>query len=699
MPSETARQPYALPSDATSFVGRDAELDGVLQLLEAARLVTITGAAGIGKTRLAVRAATRAAAAYADGACLADLSTLSDPRLLPLTVADALGLPRPSAMEAVAGYLRDRTMLLVLDTCEHLTGACRDFVAMLRAQAPGITVLATSRQRLGTRGEAVFPLSPLPVPDSAAERTPGDAIDLFAQRAASAVPGFAVTDDNREDVGRLCVRLAGIPLAIELAAVRLRALSVEQLAEGLDSHVLPLTGGRRTAVPRHRGLRTAIAWSYDLCTPAEQKLWARLSVFAGSFDLDAATAVCARAQAAGAQAAAAETAAAFAGLAAKSVLDPDPAAADGPPRYRMLGSIREFGAEKLAASGAETAMRSRHIARYLEMARRLDAGPLRDQTGQSGALRREHADIRAAIEYALTIPGNDSAAVGIVTSLFLYWVISGLLREGEYWLGRVLEHCPGGTPSRARILVVRALLLIQLGDVTAARPDTESAIAIADSLGETSIAARGMVVMHQLLSWEDNLAEAEAVGGRALPMLEAAGDELGLALLATQVALSHMQARDLPACVKACEEGMGRLPDGELWARSYLLGLAGCARFLLGQGERGTAAQRAALAMKYELGDIIGTAYGIGLNGMTSAAQGRYERAAWLLGAYGPVWEHSGIRYAGHPFLEEAHRQATAITAAGLGESRYRLLSARAAAADVDEIVTIAITDDDALTK
>jgi predicted ATPase len=694
MSSETARHPSALPADTTSFVGRDAELDGVLKLLETARTVTITGAAGIGKTRLALHAAARAAPGYADGVCLADLSTLSDPRLLPHTVADALGLPRPSAMEAIAGYLRDRKMLLVLDTCEHLTGACRDFTTTLTAYAPGVTVLATSRQQLGTPAEAVFPLSPLPVPESAADRTPGDAIDLFAQRAASAVPGFAVTDENHPIVQRLCVRLAGIPLAIELAAVRLRALSVQQLADGLDSHVLPLTGGRRTAVPRHRGLRTAIAWSYDLCAPAEQELWARLSVFAGSFDLDAALAVCA-----GAEVPDEEAACAFEGLAAKSVLDPDPAAAGGRPRFRMLGSIREFGAEKLAASGAETTMRSRHIARYLEMARRLDADPLRDQAGQYRALQREHADIRAAIEYALVIPGNDSAAVGIVTSLFLYWVMAGLLREGEYWLDRVLEHCPRGTPSRARVLVVRALMLIQLGDVTAARPDTESAIAIAESLGDTAIAARGKVVMHQLLTWEDDLAQADTVADEALPMLEAAGDTLCLALLHTQVALSRMQAKDLPACVRACEEALSRLPDGELWARSYLFGLAGTAQVMLGQGELGTAKQRAALAMKHELGDIIGIAYGIGLNGMTAAAQGRYERAAWLLGAYGPTWEHSGIRYAGHPFLEEAHRMATAITAAGLGESRYRQLSARAAAADVAEIVRLAVNDDDALTS
>ena len=693
MTADTARPASRLPASTTSFVGRDDELRDILELLGAARVVTVTGTAGIGKTRLALRAAAQAASGYPDGVCLTDLSALGDPLLLPHTVSVALGLPRPADLDAVADYLRDRTLLLILDTCEHLNDACRDFAAAVTARAPGVTVLATSRQPLGVGAEAVFPLSPLPVPETAAQQAPGDAVDLFTQRAAHAAPGFSVTDANREDVLRLCDRLAGIPLAIELAAVRLRALNVRQLADGLANRLLPLTGRRRTAVPRHRGLRTAIGWSYDLCTPAERELWARLSVFAGSFDLPAAIAVCSSPDLPGGR-----LATALAGLADKSVLHPDPVTAGGPPRFRMLGSIREFGAEKLAASGAETALRSRHIARYLTMARRLDAEPMNDQVAQHRALRREHSDIRAAIEYALAIPGNDGAAVGIVTSLFQYWAVSGLLREGEYWLDRVLEHCPHRSPSRARILVVRGLLLIQLGDVSAARPDAESALAIADARGDTAVAARGQVLMHEVLTWEDDQAEAEAVAGKAFPVLEAEGDLLGLALLYIHAGLTHFQARDLPACVATCETGISRLPDGELWARGYLLGIEGAARFMLGHEEQGTTQLRTALAATHEFGDTIGIAYGTGLLGMIAAAQGRFERAAWLLGASGSLWEHSGMRYAGNPFLEDLHRQAAAATAAGLGHERYWRLSARASAADVSEIVKLAVSDGDVLT-
>ena len=691
MTSPPAR-PSGLPSDVTSFVGRDAELEEVRALLAAARVVTVTGTAGVGKTRLALRAAALAAPGYPDGVCLADLSPLGDPRLLPHTVADALGLARPSAATDVTDHLRDRTMLLILDTCEHLLGECAGLAAAITAQAPGVTILATSRQRLGLAGEAVCLLGPLPVPESAAACAPGDAVDLFAQRAASVIPGFTVTDDNRADLLRLSGRLGGIPLAIELAAVRLRALDVRQLADGLSSRVLSLTGGRRTALPRHRGLRTAIRWSYDLCTPVEQELWARLSVFAGPFDLAAVTSVC------GCEThPAQEVAAALAGLAAKSVLYAAPEDG-GVPRFRMPGSIREFGAELLAADGEERTLRSRHIARYLGMARHLDADPLNGQLAKYRALRREHDDIRAAIEYALEVPGNDSAAVSIVTSLFVYWVISGLLREGEYWLDQVLRHCPGQIPARARILVVRALLLTQLGEVTEARRDAESAIEIASAHGAADVAARGRVAMHQVLTWEDELGEADAVASEALPALEAAGDAVGLALLRIHTALGHLQAKDPAACSATCQTGLAALPDGELWARGYLLGLGGVAQFMMGAQEPGTAAVRTALAMNHELGDALAVAYGTGMLGMMAAGQGRFERAAWLLGASGTMWEHSGLRYAGNPFLENLHRQAATATADGLGEERYRRLSGLAATATVNEIVALAVSDGDGVT-
>jgi len=687
MTSDPISPPPGLPADVTSFVGRDAELRDVLARLGAARIVTVTGSAGVGKTRLALRAAARSAHVYPDGVRLAELTSLSDPRRLGHAVADVLGLPRPSAPGDLGAGLGDRRMLLILDTCEHVIDACRGLAEEITERAPGVTVLATSRQRLGAREESVFLLGPLPVPETFAARAPGDAVDLFAQRAASVVPGFTVTGTNRDDVLRTCARLGGIPLAVELAAVRLRALDVRQLADGLDGRVLSLTGGRRTAHPRHRELRTAIRWSYDLCTAAEQELWTRLSVFAGPFDLASVTSVCACDSRPGP-----EIATALRGLAEKSVLSPD-YGADGTPRFRMPGGIREYGAELLSGAGAEEKLRSRHIARYLGMARHLDADPMHDQPVKYRALRREHDDIRAAIEYALEVPGNDSAAVSIVTSLFLYWVISGLLREGEYWLDQVLRRCPAATPSRARLLIVRALLFIQLGEIGPARADAEAAIGIAASHGAADLAARARVVMHQALTWEDDLAEADVVAAEALPELRTAGDTAGLAMIYIQIALGHLQAKDPKSCSAACQEGLSGLPEGELWARGYLLGLGGCAQFMMGVVEPGAEAVRLGLSLNHKLGDTIAVAYGIGMLGIMAAGQGRLERAAWLLGASGTLWEHSGLRYAGHPFLEEQHRQAASAVAGGLGHERYRRLTALASTADVGEIVELALSD------
>jgi non-specific serine/threonine protein kinase len=689
MLSQTAAPAFRLPAEATSFVGRDAELNDLLVLLDSSRLVTVTGTAGVGKTRLALRAGTLAASRYPDGICLTELSGLRDPRLLPHTLASTLDLTGPSPMDAVVSFLRDRQVLLILDTCEHLADACRDFATALTRQAAGVTVLATSRQPLRAPDEAIFGLTPLPVTDG------GGAVDLFAQRAASVIPSFTITDANREDVLRLCERLAGIPLANELAAVRLRALSVRQLADGFADHVLSLTGSRRTALPRHRELRTAIGWSYDLCTPEEKELWARLSVFAGSFDLAAVTDVCGG----GLNVEGSSLEPVLLGLVHKSVLLTDTGGSGdttGTTRFRLLDSLREFGAELLRASKAETAVRTRHISRYLALARRLGDHPMDEQLAQFRTLGLEHDEIRAAIEYALTVPGNDSAAVTMVTALTLYWCASARLREAEYWLSRVLERCPPRAQARAEVLVARALMLIQLGDPRAAHADAEAGIAIARKFGDTTAIARGSVALHQVFTWDDELAEASVIEREQGQVLEAAGDAFYLALLDIQTALGHLQANDPAGCTATCERGLARLPDDELWARSYLSGLSSAAQFLMGDLEPGVSGMRGALMMKRELGDTVGGAYAIGLLGMMAAAQGQLVRAAWLLGASGTLWEHTGHWYGGNPFLEELHRQSAQAAARELGEARWRLLTGRAATASMDEIVALAISDDSA---
>ena len=311
-----------LPAETNEFVGRTAELRQIDALLLDARLVTLVGPGGVGKTRIVVRAADAAAHRYPDGVWLVELSALRDPGLLPHTVARRLGLAEQSVAsqrDALLAHLSDRRLLLILDTCEHLIDAVAELVEAILVAAPHVTVLTSSREPLDVDGETTFPILPLPVtrPEGAGEEphpfgaaefsgggepgggtetaTAGDAVELFARRAAAAVPGFAVNDANRDDVIRLCQRLDGIPLAIELAAVRLRTLSLAELAARLDHRLPLLTDDGSVSDGRHRTLRDAIGWSYELCTDAERALWARLSVFAGAFNVAAAREVCASA--------------------------------------------------------------------------------------------------------------------------------------------------------------------------------------------------------------------------------------------------------------------------------------------------------------------------------------------------------------------------------------------------------------------
>src|SRR6266568_3089982 len=478
------RDPGELPAEVTGFVGRQRELAVLDGLLGTARLVTVTGPGGVGKTRVALRAAAKGRGQFADGVCLAELGELHDPDLLPHTVATCLGLPGQEAgsqADAIVDYLRGRQLLLILDSCEHLIGACAKLAEPVLRYAAQVTILATSRQPMNVPGEHCCPVPPLPVPEpepsrasasrgsasraSAGQGGRGDAVELFAQRAAAASPGFAVTPANRREVIWLCGRLDGIPLAIELAAVQLRTLTLPQLNSRLEHRFGLLTSGRRVALPHQQTLRATTAWSYDLCSPDEQLLWARLSVFAGSFNVPAVEAVCA-----GGPLAREDILPTLIGLADKSVVlrtDEDGA------RYWLLDTVREFGAEWLAEAGPHTT-RDRHIAYFRAMAGdfgRHDKDD--DQLPRYRRLRREHPDIRAALGYALSLPGREREAARLAADLRVYWAISGLLREGRHWLTKILLRFPEPSPERAWLLMTRGVLATLQGELGQAVADLE----------------------------------------------------------------------------------------------------------------------------------------------------------------------------------------------------------------------------------
>lgn len=754
----SSRTPGMLPPQTSGFVGRVAELARARDLLRESRLVTISGTGGVGKTRLAVRVASEAAAGFRDGVRLIELSGVRDPGLLMYTVAAGLTLAelsnakadQGSQLDTLLGFIRDRELLVILDTCEHLVDECAALADTVLRAAPGVIILATSRQPLDASGEAVLQLFPLPVPDPSEESAgQADAVELFAQRAAAAVPGFTVTPENLADIITVCRRLDGIPLAIELATVRLRALPLRQMAERIDDRLRLLTGGRRSGTPRHQTLRAAIDWSYSLCTPTEQLLWERLSVFAGGFDIVAAEAVCA-----GGELATEEILPTLISLVDKNVLvrerAPDPRQPEGgkpdEPAFRMLDTIREFGAERLhlaanhaaasnaaASNGAatrggsthrattravarrrpvqagrehwtgddvgqaEAAVRRRFIAHYLALAELFEREPTTDQVGQYQRLRREHANLRAAFDYALGLPGNEGAAIVLATSLFVYWRISGLLREAEYWLDQVLERCPKGSVVRARVLSTRGYVRTLLGDFANGRADAEAAIEMAAVFSDLATAGRAHSTLHRVLTDSGNLAEAQAAADAAASCLTSVGDTLALAQLDLVNALLRLQEGELDRCYESVTRGLDRLPEDEVWCTAYLLGLQSLGLFLRGDFDRAWPSARRSLQMRRELREEVGIAFGLGTMAFIAAGQGRYERTTWLLGASAPLWERSGRWYTGAPAFEALHGVAERVARNRLGEDRFWELHAAGAAAPLDHAVERALGDDDQL--
>jgi len=691
----TRPPPGELPVEVTGFVGRRRELALLDGLLRTARLVTVTGPGGVGKTRVALRAAARARGQFADGLCLAELGGLHDPDLLPHTVATCLGLPEQDARsqaDAIVDYLRGRELLLILDSCEHLVGACADLADLLLRYAPRVRVLATSRQPMNVPGEHCCQVPPLPVPEPDASRgSRGDAVELFAQRAAAVTPGFAVTAANRGDVIRICRRLDGIPLAIELATVKLRTLTLRQLASRLERRFLPLTGGRRAALPHQQTLRATTQWSHDLCSPDEQLLWARLSVFAGSFDIPAAEAVCA-----GGALAREDVLPALIGLVDKSVVLRT--GSDGA-RYWLLDTIREFGAERLAGTGTEAVLQEQHIAHFRALADEFSRHAKDDdQLVRYCRLRREHPDIRAALGYALSLPGREREAARLAADLRAYWEISGLLREGKQWLTKILLRFPEPSAERAWLLLTRGVLATLQGELSQALADLELSTPMAQQRGEVLACALGHAYLCLALTFSGRHAEAAAAGAVAGEALRAIDHFSGLVALDIHLGYLHLVSGEFDLAIEQCELGLRRLGESqERWARGYLQIIIARALFFQGKYTESAAAARSSLEKKHELGDIVGAAYCLEALAMLALRQQRCERTAWLLGAADALWDRAGRRLGGTSIMEEFHHQTVKAAQDALGEDRYAALFHGGTEQPLDLIVRLAVADADKL--
>ncbi|MET0495106.1 MAG: AAA family ATPase, partial [Actinoplanes sp.] len=393
-----------LPAEVTSFVGRRHDVTSVRRMLSTSRLVTLTGAGGVGKTRLGQRVGLEVRRAFPDGVWLVELAELRDEDLVAVTVAEALGVReesvRPDA-PGLADFLADRRALLILDNCEHLVAACADLAEKLLRACPDLSILVTSRQPLRIAGEATLTVQPLSVPEPDAACTPADlpryeSASLLVERATAVLPGFEVTEANAATIAALCQALEGMPLAIELAVARLRVLTLEQILDRLTDRYRLLTSGARNAPARQQTLRALIDWSWELCSERERVLWSRLSVFSGGFELDAAEHI-----------ATDETLPAeaildlVASLVDQSVIS---RTGDGPrARYKMLEVVREYGAARLAEAEGQLVVGRRHSEWYARLAAYGDAQWVSpDQAALMLRLRHEQANLRVALEFAVT---------------------------------------------------------------------------------------------------------------------------------------------------------------------------------------------------------------------------------------------------------------------------------------------------------
>ncbi|MEV5607659.1 LuxR C-terminal-related transcriptional regulator [Streptomyces sp. NPDC052225] len=707
--SSGRRMSGELRAEATSFVGRRRELAQVAEVLRRARLVTLTGPGGVGKTRTAVRAAHELREAFPSGVHLVELSALADPELLTNTVAAALDLPEQTArpaLEVIADYLEDKELLLLLDTCEHLVDACAMLCDELLRAAPKVRIMATSRQPLDVPGEHVLAIGPLSVPDPAqgGDGPDCDALALFADRASAAVPGFTVSDDNRADVLALCRRLDGIPLAIELAVSRLRVLSLDEMLARLDDRFRLLTGGRRTSVPRHQTLRTAIGWSHDLSTPAEQLLWARLSVFAGELSLQAAEAVCADLDEADAADEPAglpveDVLTALIGLVEKSVVirveTPEGT------RYRMLDTIREFGLGRLAELDGEDRTRRRHLAYFLDAARCFDE----EWTGDSQipllrALVRDRANLRVALEYCVASPRHHCQGLEMATALWGYWHATGLLTEGRYWLRRTLEGCPDPTPVRVKALWLTSWYM----DIQGERGSNEELLKEAEQVAALIDDQRGaawtlafQAHRRYFLGRMEGCAEDFEEARSRMTVL---GDDTGLRMLGFFGGFMLILAGDREKGIDWCDDSLARgaAHPAEQWARGWALWVKSVGLWLMDEHEAAVECARKGISSKAVLHDLMGLAHFTEGLAWHAARLRHFERVAVLQGAAAALWRRSAkeARF-GIPVLHELHERAAAQARSALGADGYHDAFEEGGTLPLDVVVDLALADDSSL--
>jgi predicted ATPase/class 3 adenylate cyclase len=671
--------PNNLPQQLTSFIGREREIADLRRLMDNARLLTLTGSGGCGKTRLALQVAAEALEQSPDGVWLVELAPLSDPTLVPQTVANALGLKEESGIsltQTVVDHLQSKHLLLLMDNCEHLLEACAKMFDTLLRGCPGVRVLATSRQGLGLTGEQLYRVPSLQLPD--AEKLPSpeqlgqfEAVRLLVDRACLGLPTFTISHKNAAAVAAVCHRLDGIPLAIELAAARVKALPVEQIASRLDDRFRLLTGGNRTALPRHQTLRALIDWSYDLLSEAERKTLTRLSVFAGGWKLEAAEELCGSGAVEDCDVLELLTA-----LVDKSlVLYED---GEDEARYRLLETLRQYGSERLAASGESETLLRRHFEHYLRLAEQ--AAPELRGTNQSHwleLLESEHDNLRAALDWALE--RAPEGALQLSGAVWGFWLRRGYFQEGGHFMDAALSGSGTALPAsgsrlkaearalhgagtlagrqwdyvRARCLLERSVTLYrQLGDLqgaagclnnlgvfardqgdySAARSFHEQSLTIYQELGKTSLTALTLCNLGSLTLCQGDFAAGRTFLEQSLALSQELGDRSGAAYSLMNLGWLRRSQGDYSAARSFAEQSLNLFQElGERSGVAHSLG--GLAQAAGEQGDYAIARSlgQQCLAICREINERGGIGHALGVLGLLARRQGEWAEARTFL--------------------------------------------------------------------
>jgi predicted ATPase/class 3 adenylate cyclase len=673
---------HNLPAAPSSFVGREHERAAVRTLLAEARLVTLVGSGGVGKTRLALAVAEELVDHYRDGVWLVELAALAEDRLVPQTVLETLGTREEAGRPLLAtltDHLKDRRLLLVLDNCEHLVTACAALAEAVLRRCPGVRILTTSREGLEVAGEHRYRVPSLPIPDPDHLPPPerlaeSAAVALFVARARERRGDFVLTAQNARAVAQVCARLDGIPLAIELAAARVDSLGVEGLATRLDDRFRLLTGGPRTALPRQRTLRAALDWSYDLLSEPEQLLLDRLSVFAGGWTLAAAEAVCA-----GEGVEDWEVLDLLCSLVNKSLVQTEQAG--GQVRYTLLETVRQYGQERLAVAGRVERPRDRHLAWYLALAE--EAAPhlqSAEQVLYIDRLEREHDNVRAALRWARE-RGAAEERLRLAGALGYFWLTRGYSGEGRGWLeGALAAGAEGSAVARARALTAAGDLASWQGDFSAGVVRLEQSLALYRALGDVQAIALGLVLLGAAVERQGDYTRAMLLQEESLALHRALGDRRGIPYSLHNLGKVAYARGEYERAAALYEESVALCREAEIRSGvAYSLSWLACAVERQGAYARAGALQEEALPLWQAVGNRLGISWSLMNLGWALLALGKDQRAmAYLeeglalareVGAYRSVPE--ALTYLGWAaYRRGEHERAAALQEQAL--ARYR---------------------------